>query len=109
ERWLGAGRKILRRAACVAVDLGAPVDEPPDQVGLEPDDGVAAAHGPALDRLEQEAHGFPGNLEERRDRRLQVRDQRRPYHLRLAARVAPGARAGRWVDMHASTAGRPPP
>ena len=66
-----------------------PADGAPDQVGLEADDRIAAAHGAAFDRFEQEAHRpAVGDLQEGRDRRLEVGDQRGPDHLRLAARVA---------------------
>ena len=59
----------------------------PDQVGIEADDRIAAAHRAALDRLEQEAHRpAAGELQERRDRRFEIGDQRGPHHLRLAAR-----------------------
>ena len=56
ERRLGAGREAVRLGARRAVDLGARAVRAPDQVGLEPDDRIAAAHRAAFDRFEQEAH-----------------------------------------------------
>ena len=82
-----AGREAVGVAARGAVDLGAAAVRAPDQVGIEPDDRIAAAHRAAFDRFEQEAHRpAAGDLQERRDRRFEVGDQRGPDHLRLAAR-----------------------
>ena len=98
-----AGRARSRRAwrcALRLISARAPFDAP-DQVGLEADDRIAAAHRAAFDRLEQEAHRPRArDLQERRDRRLQVGDQRGPHHLRLAARVARGEALGRRLDLH---------
>jgi hypothetical protein len=41
---------------CRAVDVGAAVLHPPDQIWLETDDRIAAAYGTAFDGLQQEAH-----------------------------------------------------
>src|SRR5262249_3427554 len=82
----------------------------PHKVGLEPDDGIAAAHGAALDRLEQEAHGRAGDLEEGRNRRLQVGHQGGPDHLRHAAPVTLGEGVRRRFDVHRDWLyGSPPP
>ena len=84
ERRLRAGRKARRIAARVAVDLGLRAVRSPDQVGIEPDHRIAAAHRAAFDRLEQEAHRpRAGDFQERRDRRFEIGDQRGPHHLRL--------------------------
>ena len=98
KRRLVAGREGAPRRA---VDLGAPADGAPDQVGLEPDDRIAPAHRAAFDRFQQKAHRpAAGDLEEGRHRRFEVGDQRGPHHLRLAARIAFGERGGRRLDLH---------
>ena len=85
----------------------------PDQVGLEADRRVAPAHRAALDRFEQEAVGPAfGELEHRRDRRLEIGDQRGPDHLRLPGLVAGdelgriGARRHR-ARLRTARSGRP--
>ena len=91
ERAAGQGLERVQVVAGRAVDLGALAEAAPDQVGLEADRGVATAHGAPLDRLEQEAVGPAlGQLEHRRDRGLEVGDQRGPDDLRLAVVVAGG-------------------
>ena len=101
ERRLGAGRERVGLCARAAVDLGAGAVGAPDQVGLDADDRIAAAHGAAFHRLEQEAHRpAAAELQKGRDRRLQVGDQRRPHDLRLAAGVAFGEGALRRLDLH---------
>ena len=52
ERRRLAGRKRFGIAARVAVDLGAAIVGAPDNVRIEPDHRIAAAHRAALDRLE---------------------------------------------------------
>ena len=84
ERRLGAGREGVGLGARAAVDLGLRAVGAPDQIRLEPDDRIAAAHRAAFHRLQQKAHRLAAaELEEGRDRRLQVGDQRGPHHLRL--------------------------
>ena len=46
-----------------------------------------------------------GDLEEGGDRRFQVGNQRRPYDLRFAGRVARGKRLGRRLDLHQFVSG----
>ena len=97
----GQGVKASGFAARVAVDLGAAAVGAPDQIRLDADDRMAAAHRAAFHQLEQEAHRLAAaELEERRDRRLQVGDQRRPHHLRFAAGVTFGEDALRRLDLH---------
>ena len=101
ERRLGAGHEGIRLRARAPVDLGARAIGAPDQVGLDADDGMAAAHCAAFHRLQQEAHRLAAaELEKGRDRRLQVGDQRGPHHLRLAAAVAFGECGFRRLDLH---------
>ena len=101
ERRLGQGAKASGFAARRAVDLGARAVGAPDDVGLEPDDRIAAAHRAAFDRLEQEAVGASArDFQKRRDRRFEVGDQRGPYHLRLAARIARRESLRRRLDLH---------
>ena len=94
------GRQLLglegvRMALRLAVDLGLVTEGAPDNVGVDADDGIAAAHRTALDRFQQAAHGAPvGQLEHGRDGRLEIGDQARPYHLRSAGRVVLGEHAG---------------
>ena len=63
----------------LAVDLGLAVAAAPDEVGVEPDHRVAAAHRAALDRFEQEGRAVRSlaQLQEGCDRRLEVADERR--------------------------------
>ena len=91
ERRLGHRLEAVAVGGGIAVDLGLAAGGAEDQVRLDADDRIAAAHGAALDRFEQEAVGAPRRqLEHGRDRRLQVGDHPRPHHLRLARVV--GAR-----------------
>jgi hypothetical protein len=73
----------------LAIDLGAPAAAPPDQVRLEPDEGVAADHRAAFHGFEEEAV-WPtvGKLEVGRNWGLQVGDQARAQKLRPAAFIA---------------------
>ena len=74
---LGAGLESVAVEPCPPVDLGPVAAAAPDQVRLDAQDGVAAADGAAGDALEQEAVGPAlGELEQRRDRCLQVSHQR---------------------------------
>ncbi len=60
-----------------------------DEVGIESEHRIAAAHRAALDRFKQE--GVPpvsGKLQEGGDRRLQVGDEACEHELRRAFRVA---------------------
>ena len=71
-----------------AVDLGAVAEAAPYHVRPEADDRVAAARGAALDALQEEAVGLSlGKLEHRRDRGLEIGDERGPDHLRPAGLV----------------------
>src|SRR5262249_12424340 len=71
---------------------------------------AAAARGAAVDRLEQEAHGRAGDLEEGRNRRLQVGHQGGPDHLRHAAPITLGEGVRRRFDVHRDWLyGSPPP
>src|SRR6185312_5463216 len=101
ERRRGAGLEGVRFGAGMTIDRGGAVLRTPDEVRLEPDDRVAATHRAALDRFEQEAHRLAAaELEECGDRRLQVGDERRPHHLRNAARVMRGEGVLRRLDLH---------
>ena len=85
------GRARTRRGVPRRGLISARPSSAPDQIGIEPDDRIAPAHRAALDRFEQEAHRPAArDLEEGRDRRLEVGDQRGPHDLRLAARIALG-------------------
>src|SRR6266511_1023603 len=64
----------MRVGARLAVDFGAIAVHAPDHVRFETDDRIAPAHRAALDRFEQEAHRLTGQLQESRNRRLQVGD-----------------------------------
>ena len=73
------------------VDLGAVAAAAPDQVGLDAQDRIAAADRAAGHALQQEAEGAAiGELEQGRDRRLQVGHQRGRDHLRPARLVGGG-------------------
>src|SRR5204862_70441 len=72
-----------------------------DEIGVETDDGIASAHRAALHRFQQEAHGArAGDLEKRRHRGFEIRDQRGPDDLRLAAGVSLGKRRCLRLDLH---------
>ncbi len=76
-------------AAGAAVDLGLVAAAAPDEVRFHADDRIAPAHMAAFDRFQQEGVGLGGgDLQHRRDRRLQVGDRFGPHHLRLALSVA---------------------
>ena len=91
ERVVGDGFEGGDVEAGAPVDLGLALAAAPDQVRLETDERVAAADRPALDRFQQEAVGAAvGQLEHRRNRRLQVGDQRRPDDLRPSGGIGGG-------------------
>ena len=100
------GRFVARREAVglvahPAVDLGTSRHGAPDEIGVETDDGIASAHCAALHQFQQEAHGArAGDLEKRRHRGFEIRDQRGPDDLRLAAGVSLGKRRCLRLDLH---------
>ena len=66
----------------LAVDLGPVAEGAPDDVRSDADDGVASAHGAALHRFQETAHGLPiAQLQGGGDRRLEVGDEPRPHDL----------------------------
>ncbi len=73
-----------------AAERGLAVMAAPDQVRLQPDHRIAAAHGAALDRFEQEGRAGRGmaQLQEGGDRRLAIADQHLPQQLRGAGLVS---------------------
>ena len=84
----------------LAVDLGPVAEGAPDDVGSDADDGVAPAHGAALHRLQEAADGLPvAQLQGGRDGRLEVGDEPRPHHLRLALAIALGERGARGLGL----------
>src|SRR6202011_2218235 len=73
ERPVSGRGKGVGIALWPAVDLGAPVVDAEDQVGLKADDRISSAYFAAFDRFEQKAlRPRAGKLEEGGDRRLQV-------------------------------------
>src|SRR5215217_8306041 len=85
-------RKAPPGALRLAVDLGDAVAAAPDEVGVEADHRVAAAHRAALDRFEEERRAFVAlaQLQEGRDRRLEVADEGCPDDAGLAGPIARG-------------------
>ena len=109
ERRRAARLERLGVSARAAIDRGLAVMRAPDEVRLEADDRIAAAHRAALDRLEQEAHGFAtAELQEGGDRRLEIGDERRPNDLRFAARVPRGKGVLGRLDLHDYCSVEPP-
>jgi len=93
--------KAIRLVANRAIDLRAPSHGPPDEIGVEPDDGIAPAHRAALDRFQQKTHrAHADDFEKRRHWCLQVRDQRGPDDLRLATRISLGKCRCLRLDLH---------
>ena len=81
----GTGLECARVIACLAVDFRHIPPAAPDQVRTQPDEGITAANGPALDGFEQEAVGLTlRQLDHRRDRRFQIGNQPGRDDLRLA-------------------------
>ncbi len=100
QRLVRAGLERVGIGGGAPVDLGGVAAAAPDHVRLDADHRVAPARGAALHGFEQEAvRLLAGDLEEGRDRRLKVGDQRGRDHLRLAARI--GAREVRFVGCQA--------
>jgi hypothetical protein len=69
--------------------LAAGAERPPHDVGLKTDDRVTAAHGAALNRLEQKAHTAlvvtaANELQVGGNRRFKIRDEPSPNELRFA-------------------------
>ena len=84
-----------------AIDLGPAALDAPDQVGSETDHRIAAAHGAALDRFQQKTVPYvAGELEHRRDRGLQVRDEAGRHDLRVAAVISDGEFIDFWGKQH---------
>ena len=85
ERGLGAQVEGIGALQRNPVDLGDGTPAAEDEIGGQADHRIAAPDGAAFDRLEQEsgAAGALAQLEERRDRRLEVADQARPDDLGL--------------------------
>jgi len=80
--------KRVRRIARAAVDLGAAVAAAPDEIGLEADDGIAAARLSALHAFQQERIvASLAELQEDGDRRLEIGDQARVDSLPAAGLV----------------------
>ena len=80
----GQGAKAVGIAARIAVDLGPRAVRSPDQVGIEPDHRIAAAHRAAFDRLEQKAHR-PARRRSSGTPRPAFRDRRRAWSTPPAA------------------------
>ncbi len=98
---LGASDECIGVGAGRAIDLGLRAVRAPDQIRLDPDDRIAATHGTALHRLEQEAHCFAAaKLQKGGDGRLKIGHQRGPHHLRLSAAVVVGEDAFRRLNLH---------
>ena len=88
QRLAGTGLERREVLPGVPIDLRPRAETAPDQVRLQADGRVAAAHGAALDRFQQTAvRAALGELEHGRDRRLQIGDQRGPHHLGLTGLV----------------------
>ena len=90
QRLGGLGHEHIA-AEGIAIDFSHAVPAAPDQVRLQPDDGIAAAGLAALDAFQQEGIVLAiAELQEGRNRRLHVGDQPRINKLR-AARLIPGS------------------
>ena len=86
-----AARRPVGRSPALAVDRGLAALAPPDQVGVEADHRIAAAHRAALDQFEQEGIArVARQLQVGRDRRFEIGDQPRPDDLRLAPLIGAG-------------------
>ena len=97
--WLAARRRRASRLRA-AVDLGLVAEGAPDDVGVDADDGIASAHGAALHRFQQAAHGpAVAELQHGRDRRLEVGDEPRPHDLRTALPIGRSKRAARRLGI----------
>src|SRR3546814_8922840 len=76
ERRLMAGLEAVLVEAGVAVDFGLAAVAAPQQVRLQADDRITAAHRAALDRFQQAGpRPAVSEFEESRDRRLEVGDR----------------------------------
>ena len=101
ERRIVGRHKSSRIGERRAVDLGALAVDAKDEIRLEPDDRIAAAHRAAFDQLQKKAHRpSAGDLEKCRDRRFQIGDQSGPDELRLAGRVTRREGLRRRLDLH---------
>ena len=104
------GRSSARKRAAGAlrlpVDLGDAVAAAPDEVGVEADHRVAAAHRAAFDRFEQERRAVVAlaQLQEGGDRRLEVADEGRPDEAGLAGPIARGEGLEARLGEHAGSA-----
>src|SRR6185312_7704290 len=77
----------------------------PDHVGLQADQRIAPARASAFDRFQQERIGPPiRQLQQRGDRRLEVRDQPGPDDLGLAGFIRGGKAVELRLDIHWSAA-----
>ena len=85
---IGQGANARASVRRLVVDFGTVAAASPDQVGIAADERVAPADGTALDRFQQEAVGAAlGELQHRRDGRVQVGHQHRPENLRASVVV----------------------
>src|SRR5690606_37680881 len=100
ERRFRTGDEGIRLLAGIAIDFGFAAGAAPDGIGGEAQDRIAAANRAALHRLQQKRMGpLAAQLEERRYRRLQIGNKRRPGKLRLATLVTrrEGRRRRRYI------------
>ena len=87
--------EFLHAAQGLTVDGGNAVLAAPDEVGIEPDHGEAAAGCAAFDRFQQEGRALPPmpQLQEGRDRGQQVAHQGGAQDAGLAGLIGRGERA----------------
>src|SRR5680860_1455041 len=93
--------RAFRVGQRLAVDLGPRPFDAPDEVGLEADHRVAAAHRAAFHRLQQEAVGrIAGKLQHDRHRRLEVGHELGRDHLGVAPAIGLSEVVERRQDDH---------
>ncbi len=96
---------VKRERSGRARDLRLPAFGAEEQVRVEAEHRIAPAHRAAFDRLEQEGvPPAPCELQEGRNRRLQIRDEARENELRLAFRVTRFEAPVRGLYLHRSDA-----
>ncbi len=84
-----------------AIDVGLVAIDAENEIGIEPDDRVAAAHRAAFNGLKQEGWmPLAREFQIRRDRCLEIGNQRRPNKLGLAFGIARAECAFVRQDLH---------